>query len=220
MASPHEILDVDPGADEQTVRDAYREQVKEAHPDHGGTAEEFQRVRSAYEALVNGDGSGEEIVEAVRRNGTEPAEPESDEPDAATVEYLNYAVLDDYGWSIDDPDLFETAAATDLDAEDYGEFEAEFDESLLEAAERHGYAWPFACRGGACANCAVLVVEGDLSMRVDHVLPEEMVEAGFSLSCNGEPTTDELRVLYNVKHLPDLEDLLLPPRPFEQAHGD
>ncbi|WP_226011534.1 ferredoxin Fer [Halomicrobium salinisoli] len=220
MASPHEILDVDPGADEQTVRDAYRERVKEAHPDQGGTVEEFQRVRSAYEAIVDGDGGGEEIVDEVRRNGTEPPEPEPDEPDRATVEYLNYAVLDDYGWSVDDPDLFERAAAAGLGAADYGEFEAEFDESLLEAAERHEHAWPFACRGGACANCAVLVVEGDLSMRVDHVLPQEMVEEGFSLSCNGEPTTDEVRVLYNVKHLPDLEDLLLPPRPFEQAHGD
>jgi len=220
VASPHEILDVDPGADEQTVRDAYRERVKEAHPDHGGTAEEFQRVRSAYEALTSEGEHGEDIVEDVRQNGAEPPEPEPDEPDAATVEYLNFEVLDDYGWSVDDPDLFEAAAAADLDAEDYGEFEAEFDESLLEAAERHGYPWPFACRGGACANCAVLVVEGDLSMRVDHVLPQEMVEEGFSLSCNGEPTTDELRVLYNVKHLPDLEDLLLPPRPFEQAHGD
>ena len=30
----------------------------------------------------------------------------------------------------------------------------------------------------------------------------------------------ETTIVYNVKHMPDLEDLLLPPRPFRQAHGD
>ncbi|MFW6449325.1 MAG: ferredoxin, partial [Halobacteriota archaeon] len=37
-----------------------------------------------------------------------------------TVEYLNYEVLEDLGWDIEDDDLFEKAADEDLDDEDYG----------------------------------------------------------------------------------------------------
>jgi hypothetical protein len=47
-----------------------------------------------------------------------------------------------------------------------------------------------------------------------------MMERGIRLSCNGMPITDELRIVFNLKHMPDLEELLLPPRPFEQAHLD
>jgi hypothetical protein len=53
----------------------------------------------------------------------------------------------------------------------------------------------------------------------DHVLPAEMMERGIRLSCNGKPVSDELKVIYNAKHMPELEDLLLPPQPFEQAYS-
>lgn len=48
----YEVLGLDPGAGPEAVRAAYRERVKEAHPDTpGGSAEEFIRVREAYEYL-------------------------------------------------------------------------------------------------------------------------------------------------------------------------
>ena len=37
-----------------------------------------------------------------------------------TVEYLNYEVLDDHGWEMDDDDLFEKAADAGLSDEGYG----------------------------------------------------------------------------------------------------
>jgi DnaJ-domain-containing protein 1 len=45
------ILDLDPSADQSAVRNAYRERVKETHPDRGGSEEEFKRVTAAYERL-------------------------------------------------------------------------------------------------------------------------------------------------------------------------
>lgn len=219
MPSPFEILSVDPDASDEEIERAYRERVKETHPDQGGSLEAFQSVREAYEQALSGE--WDEQRQNGHRNGDgSEAEDEPSGPIHPRVEYLNYEVLDDHGWSVDDEDLFERADAADLDEADYGSFYVLPRESVLEAAEREGHAWPFACRGGACANCAVVVLEGDLTTRVDHVLPDEMVERGFQLSCNGVPTTDELKVLYNVKHMPELEDLLLPPRPFEQAHSD
>ncbi len=46
------ILGVEPGADESTVKSAYRDRIKEVHPDtEGGDEETFRRVQKAYERL-------------------------------------------------------------------------------------------------------------------------------------------------------------------------
>jgi len=231
VESPFEVLSVDTDADAEEIREAYRERVKDAHPDHGGSAREFQLVRAAYEEIKDGSGGA-----ATNGHAERQVDGRQDEAQTATaggveegtrarqercrVEYLNYEVLDDHGWAVDDDGLFEMAADGGLSASDYGQFWVRPRESLLEAAERNDYAWPFACRGGACANCAVIVVQGELRTRVDHVLPAEMLDEGFQLSCNGMPVSDDLQILYNVKDMPELADLLLPPRPFEQAHDD
>lgn len=218
MESPYEILLVEPGAGEEEIERAYRERVKKAHPDQGGSVTEFRAVRTAYERLKAGyDGDGEFEIPPEDEEG----EGSDEVRYAATqVTYLNYDALADHGWGIDDDDLFEKAARASLDPEDYGTFQVEPGESLLEAAENRGYVWPFACRGGACANCAIKLFEGELSMPVNHILPSEMMERDIRLSCNGMPITDKLQVVYNVKHMPALEELLLPPRPFEQAYLD
>jgi len=245
---PFDVLGVDPGADEDAVERAYRERVKEAHPDQGGSAAEFRRVRDAYEAIVSGmaatdrDGTagaggdsgppagagpdpgpdprpspGDEPAGADGAAAGEAATPE--EPAAVEVEYLNYEALGDHGWDVDDPDLFEKAAGADLDPVDHGRVTVESGESLLEAAEKAGFSWPFACRGGACANCAVAVRGGDLDQPADHILPDEMVDRGFRLSCVGAPITADTRVVYNVKHLPGLDELRLPPHPFDRSRA-
>ena len=216
MASPYDILRVDADADEDEIKQAYRDRVKEVHPDLGGSEDAFKRVERAYEQLSEATAAeqldGETVVS---EQGVDP-EP-AEQP--TTVDFLNYEVFDDYGWSLDDEDLFAKAAAADLDEADYGSFEVEGDDTLLEAAEDSGFAWPFACRGGACANCAVALLEGELSQLVDHILSEEMLDQGIRLSCNGRPTTDEMQVVYNIKHRPDLDDLRLPPDRFEKANA-
>ena len=213
VESPFDVLGVDPDADEEEIERAYRRRVKETHPDHGGSASQFQAVRAAYQEIASG--APQHDLEPDRTGDKQRRDPER-----ARVEYLDYQVLDDFGWALGDDDLFEKASGAGLDAPDYGRFLVRPNESLLEAAENRGFAWPYACRGGACANCAIAVVEGDLSMPVNHILPEEMLERGIRLSCVGAPITDDMKVVYNVKHLPDLDELRLPPRPFEQAHGD
>ena len=42
------VLGVPQGASVAEIRRAYREKVKEVHPDHGGDREAFQQVREAY----------------------------------------------------------------------------------------------------------------------------------------------------------------------------
>ncbi len=217
MASPFDILRVDADATDTEIEQAYRTRVKEAHPDHGGSAREFQRVKTAYEELTTGTYQPDH---ADVTGPTPPTSTDTTEPQNVTVEYLNYEILEDYGWSLTDENLFEKAADEDLDHEDYGRLLAEPGETLLEAAENRGFAWPYACRGGACANCAVAVINGELETSINDILPTELIERGIDLSCVGKPITDGMQVVYNVKHLPDLEELRLPPRPFEQAYAN
>ncbi len=223
VASPYEILGVDPDAEEAEIVDAYRERVKETHPDQGGSTEAFLAVKTAFERIENGWEPGDAVPERDapgERTGTtddEPAEPEQPpEPEGVKVEYLNYEVMADRLWELTDDDLFEKAADGGLDPEDYGEFYVRDSESLLEAAERQGYAWPFACRGGACTNCAVAVVEGEMPSPSSHVLPNELHDRGIRLSCIVAPETDA-KIVYNVKHLPAVQDLLLPASRFEAS---
>ena len=229
MESPFDVLRIDTDADEEEIKQAYRRRAKETHPDQGGSAEEFLLVRTAYKEIKagyregiteNGQGDADGGGSAEAGPGAESEDAEEYSQETSQVEYLNYEVLDDHGWDIGDEDLFEKASAADLDPADYGRILVQPDESLLEAAENRGFAWPYACRGGACANCAVGVVEGEMAMPVNNILPPEMIDSGIRLSCNGMVVTDDMKVIYNVKHLPGLEELRLPPRPFKQAHLD
>ncbi|MFD1513289.1 ferredoxin Fer [Halomarina rubra] len=227
MESPFDVLGVDPDADDVAVERAYRERVLEAHPDHGGSMREFQRVRAAYAAIQ--EDRPEEFERARREDTDETATPEAadeggsaeDEeaevPDGVRVEYLDYDVLADLGLEIDDEDLFARAAEADLDRSEYGEMWVPHDEPLLKSAEAHGLTWPYACRGGACSNCAVAVRGGEMPMPTGHILPEEWLNRGIRLSCLSAPTSDEAQVVFNVKHLPGLDDLRLPPSRFDKA---
>lgn len=49
---PHEVLGVTPDAPEASVKGAYRELLKERHPDHGGSREEFEQLQAAKEAML------------------------------------------------------------------------------------------------------------------------------------------------------------------------
>jgi DnaJ-domain-containing protein 1 len=52
-AEAYRALDLSPGADADEVRRAYREKVKEVHPDtDSGSEEAFKRVNRAYETLT------------------------------------------------------------------------------------------------------------------------------------------------------------------------
>ncbi|MFB6222715.1 MAG: ferredoxin Fer [Haloarcula sp.] len=214
MDSPFEVLGIPPDADDGEIVDAYRERVKEAHPDQGGSTAEFQTVKRAYERLQNGYEPGDPLSDGPAAADKDDAPSEPADP---MVEFLNFEVLADYSWELGDDDLFEKAADAGLSSTDYGRFYVDPNESLLEAAEKNGFGWPFACRGGACTNCAVAVVEGEMPSPASHILPPDLIEKGIRLSCIAAPVSNDAKIVYNLKHLPEVSELLLPASRFEQA---
>lgn len=51
----YQILGVDQDAPQSTIREQGRELIKDTHPDHGGSADEFKRVKAAYDVLTDED---------------------------------------------------------------------------------------------------------------------------------------------------------------------
>lgn len=118
------------------------------------------------------------------------------------VEYLNYEVLDDRGSELKGHDLFENAAAADLDVENHGFFGVEESEYILTAAEAAGPDWPFSCWNGICSICAAILLEGSVEIDSNQALNEEEVaEENVRLTCINRPTSDHLRLIYDAKQL-------------------
>jgi hypothetical protein len=53
IARAFETFGLSPEASSEEVKSAYRDRVKEVHPDHGGDPDEFKRVREAYATARN-----------------------------------------------------------------------------------------------------------------------------------------------------------------------
>ena len=85
----------------------------------------------------------------------------------------------------------------------YGGREVRFDltadgENILDGAAESGLELPFSCKGGVCATCKAKIVEGEVDMDLNHALSEEEVAAGFVLTCQAHPISDNVVVDFDV----------------------
>ena len=69
-------------------------------------------------------------------------------------------------------------------------------ETLLESARRAGLRPPFSCEAGNCATCIAQVTEGEAKMRVNNALDDDEIADGWVLTCQGEPVTPHVTVVY------------------------
>jgi ring-1,2-phenylacetyl-CoA epoxidase subunit PaaE len=68
---------------------------------------------------------------------------------------------------------------------------------VLDGAQTVRPDLPFACKGGVCGTCRARVIEGAVTMRRNYALEESEVEAGYVLTCQSLPITDEVTVDYD-----------------------
>jgi len=71
------------------------------------------------------------------------------------------------------------------------------DDSILDAALRAGADLPYACKGGVCSTCRAKVEKGEVDMLINYALEPEEVEAGFVLTCQAYPKSDEVTVNFD-----------------------
>lgn len=69
-------------------------------------------------------------------------------------------------------------------------------ETLLESARRAGLMPPFSCESGNCGTCIAQVTEGEAKMRVNNALDDDEVTEGWVLTCQGEPVSPDITVVY------------------------
>jgi ring-1,2-phenylacetyl-CoA epoxidase subunit PaaE len=65
---------------------------------------------------------------------------------------------------------------------------------VLDGAQRARPDLPFACKGGVCGTCRALVRTGEVRMRRNFALDPAEVEAGYVLTCQAEPVSDDVVV--------------------------
>jgi ring-1,2-phenylacetyl-CoA epoxidase subunit PaaE len=71
------------------------------------------------------------------------------------------------------------------------------DERVLDAALRVRAELPYACKGGVCSTCRAKVVTGEVRMARNFALEPDELAAGYVLTCQSSPVTDQLTVDYD-----------------------
>ncbi len=69
---------------------------------------------------------------------------------------------------------------------------------ILDGAQRVRPDLPFACKGGVCGTCRALLVKGEVTMRRNYALEREELEAGYVLTCQARPASDQITVDYDA----------------------
>lgn len=96
-------------------------------------------------------------------------------------------------------------------------FEMEAEENILEAALRHGYAFPYGCRDGACTSCAGKVLSGQVHYPEEWPLglSEEDHDQGLALFCQAQPLSD---LEIEVKEIGAAKDIVVKTLPSRIIH--
>jgi len=69
---------------------------------------------------------------------------------------------------------------------------------VLDGAQRARPDLPFACKGGVCGTCRARIVSGEAAMRRNYALEQRETAAGYILTCQAVPLSDEITVDYDA----------------------
>lgn len=94
------------------------------------------------------------------------------------------------------------------------QFSVEAGESVLDAALRQGFAFPYGCRNGACGSCLGNIVSGEVQYPGPHpvALKETDMAAGKALFCQARPASDLVIEVREIGAAKDIAIKTLPCR--------
>jgi len=93
-------------------------------------------------------------------------------------------------------------------------FTARADETILEAAIRHGIGLPYGCRNGACGSCKGIILTGefDYGSYQERTLSADEKAAGKALFCVGKACSDVVLEIKEIGGTGDIQIRTLPCR--------
>ncbi len=70
--------------------------------------------------------------------------------------------------------------------------------TILDVLVKEKYDVPYSCTAGACSTCMAKVLQGRVRMDACYALDEEEIKAGYCLTCQAHPETDEVEITYDM----------------------
>lgn len=70
--------------------------------------------------------------------------------------------------------------------------------NILENVQASGLPAPFACKSGVCTTCRAKILSGTVAMKQNYGLSESEIAAGYVLTCQAVPTSDEVTLSYDA----------------------
>lgn len=92
------------------------------------------------------------------------------------------------------------------------QFPVETNETILEAAIRHGYNLPYSCRDGVCGACKGKVLQGEIDHGHGSALTEAEKNGGMALFCCAKPQSDLVIECQEVSAVKDIQVKTMPCR--------
>ncbi len=68
-------------------------------------------------------------------------------------------------------------------------FKMQSEQTVLAGAHVAGLQWPYSCNNGQCGSCALKLEKGQVRHRINEVLTDKELEAGYFLSCSALPAS-------------------------------
>jgi ring-1,2-phenylacetyl-CoA epoxidase subunit PaaE len=71
--------------------------------------------------------------------------------------------------------------------------------NILDAGMANGVELPYSCKAGVCSTCKAQLVKGKVDMDIRHGLEHHEIDAGYILTCQSHPITDEVVVSFDER---------------------
>ncbi|MCP4596686.1 1,2-phenylacetyl-CoA epoxidase subunit PaaE [Neptuniibacter sp.] len=72
-------------------------------------------------------------------------------------------------------------------------------ENILDAGMHNGMDLPYSCKAGVCSTCKCKLVKGEVDMDISHGLEQHEIDAGYVLSCQAHPISDEVVLDFDAR---------------------
>ena len=72
-------------------------------------------------------------------------------------------------------------------------------QNILDAGIHNGLDLPYACKAGVCSTCKAKLIKGQVDMDIHHGLEAHEIAAGYILTCQAHPVSDEVVVDFDQR---------------------